>query len=77
MPKSNFLQADQSYTFRSYFEMPYEADEILGEFGYILTRQHLNLPQTSAVLEFLPSLPSFAPRACQTYFLSIEQFCYN
>ncbi len=77
MPKSNFLQADQSYTFRSYFEMPYEADEVLGEFGYILTRQRLNLSQTSAVLEFFLSLPSFASIACQTCFLSIEQFCHN
>jgi len=56
MPKPSLLQPDESYTFRSYFEMPYEADEILQEFGYALTRQRLNLPQTLEVLEFLPSL---------------------
>ncbi|NJL88789.1 MAG: hypothetical protein HC916_02510 [Coleofasciculaceae cyanobacterium SM2_1_6] len=56
MSKLSLLQPDKSYTFRSYFEMPYEADEILQEFGYTLIRQRLNLPQTSEVLEFLPSL---------------------
>ena len=31
---NKILQEGQSYTFPSYFEMPYEADEILAEFGY-------------------------------------------
>ena len=31
MTRRQILQEDQSYTFPSYFEMPYEADEILAE----------------------------------------------
>ena len=42
--QKKILQEGQSYTFRSYFEMPYEADEILAEFGYTLTRYRLPLP---------------------------------
>ncbi|WNZ24325.1 hypothetical protein HJG54_16640 [Leptolyngbya sp. NK1-12] len=38
----------QSYTFRSYFELPYEPDDILAEFGYRLQRAALNLPQSTA-----------------------------
>ncbi|MEN9225970.1 MAG: hypothetical protein Q6L60_04025 [Thermostichus sp. HHBFW_bins_43] len=32
----SILKEDESYTFRSYFEMPYEPDEILAQFGYRL-----------------------------------------
>ncbi|WP_157453220.1 hypothetical protein [Coleofasciculus chthonoplastes] len=32
MPKTKILQEGQSYTFRSYFQMPYEAEDILAEF---------------------------------------------
>ncbi|MCF2972699.1 hypothetical protein L1047_16000 [Synechococcus sp. Nb3U1] len=32
----SILKEDESYTFRSYFEMPYEPDEILAQFGYQL-----------------------------------------
>lgn len=55
MPKK-ILQEGQSYTFRSYFEMPYEADEILAEFGYALTRYRLPLPVTTLQLDRLPEL---------------------
>lgn len=50
------LQEGQSYTFRSYFEMPYEADEILAEFGYSLTKSRLSLPIAPAKPERLPEL---------------------
>jgi hypothetical protein len=53
---NKILQEGQSYTFRSYFEMPYEADEILAEFGYSLTRSRLSLPIASAIPERLPEL---------------------
>jgi hypothetical protein len=53
---NKILQEDQSYTFRSYFEMPYEADEILAEFGYRLQRSRLTLPTVSTILERLPEL---------------------
>jgi hypothetical protein len=36
MSKIKILQEGQSYTFRSYFELPYEADEILAELSYSL-----------------------------------------
>ncbi|MEO0539916.1 MAG: hypothetical protein AAFZ80_03515 [Cyanobacteria bacterium P01_A01_bin.105] len=52
----NLLQADRSYTFRSYFEMPYEPDEILAEFGYRLVRQTLPLPTAALPLQTLPDL---------------------
>ena len=55
MPKK-ILQEGQSYTFRSYFEMPYEADEILAEFGYTLSRLRLPLPATEKRLDRLPEL---------------------
>jgi hypothetical protein len=55
MPKK-ILQEGQSYTFRSYFEMPYDADEILAEFGYTLTRYRLPLPVTTLQLDRLPEL---------------------
>ena len=56
MPKPPILQENQSYTFRSYFELPYEPDEILAEFSYSLNRARLILPKTSRQLERLPEL---------------------
>jgi hypothetical protein len=50
------LQEDQSYTFRSYFELPYEADEILAEFDYSLIRTELTLPQTQREFSQLSEL---------------------
>jgi hypothetical protein len=50
------LQEGQSYTFRSYFEMPYEPDEILAEFGYRLERSRLLLPKISQQLARLANL---------------------
>ena len=46
MAKSGILQSGKSYTFRSYFEMSYEPDEILAEFGISLERSELVLPHT-------------------------------
>lgn len=53
---NKILQEGESYTFRSYFEMPYEADEILAEFGYKLRRSRLLLPTVTIILERLPEL---------------------
>ncbi|MEM8502548.1 MAG: hypothetical protein AAF716_05280 [Cyanobacteria bacterium P01_D01_bin.1] len=47
MSRLNLLANDQSYTFRSYFEMPYETDEILAEFGVTLKSRQLLLPRSS------------------------------
>ena len=56
MAKIKILQEGQSYSFRSYFELPYEADDILAEFDYSLTRAELSLPQTTCQLASLPEL---------------------
>lgn len=56
MARRRILQEGQSYTFRSYFEMPYEADEILAELGYALVRTPLELPRTNRQLERLEDL---------------------
>lgn len=58
MKKVPILQPGQSYTFRSYFEMPYEPEDILAEFGYSLKRASLSLPQSTTELDRLPSLKS-------------------
>jgi hypothetical protein len=47
MPKTKILQEGESYTFHSYFEMPYEVDEILAELGYSFASERLNLPASS------------------------------
>ena len=39
------LNEVQSYTFRSYFEMPYETDEVLSEFDVSLVSKKLSLPR--------------------------------
>lgn len=44
---TTILQEGQSYTFRSYFDFPYEADEILAELGYSLQKSRLSLPHSS------------------------------
>ncbi len=56
MAKLKILQEGQSYTFRSYFELPYEADDILAEFDYSLKRAELSLPKTTRQLDHLPEL---------------------
>jgi len=56
MPKPPILQENQSYTFRSYFEMPYEPDEILAEFNYSLSKSRLSLPRTTRQLARLQEL---------------------
>lgn len=58
MPKPALLQPGQSYTFRQYFEMTYEPEDILAEFGYTLKRAVLNLPQFTAELARLDNLKS-------------------
>ena len=50
MSRRRILEEGVSYTFRSYYEMPYEADEILAEFEYGLDRSRLNLPKSSRSL---------------------------
>ena len=56
MSKHSILQENQSYTFRSYFELPYETEDILAEFDYKFLRARLSLPKSSRQLERLPEL---------------------
>ena len=56
MSKIKILQEGQSYTFRSYFELPYEADEILAELSYSLVKSRLSLPKTRKTLEGLSQI---------------------
>ncbi|MBD2140395.1 hypothetical protein H6F39_03125 [Anabaena sp. FACHB-1250] len=53
MPKIKILQEDQSYTFSSYFDLPYETDDILREFDYSLIKTELSLPQTDQPIDEL------------------------
>lgn len=56
MIKRKILQEGREYTFRSYFEMPYETDEILAQFDYSLIKQRLSLPRTTKQLNRLIEL---------------------
>ena len=56
MTKLKILQEDQSYTFRSYFEMIAEPDEILAELGYTLKIDQLSLPHSDRSLPQFPTL---------------------
>lgn len=56
MSKLKILQENANYSFRSYFELPNDPDEILAEFGYTLKQARLQLPQTSRVLDGLLEL---------------------
>ncbi|MBD2139530.1 hypothetical protein H6F32_18645 [Anabaena sp. FACHB-1237] len=53
MPKIKILQEDQSYTFSSYFDLPYETDDILREFDYSFIKTELSLPQTDQSIDEL------------------------
>ena len=56
MDATRIMQPGASYTFRSYFEMPYEPDDILSAFGYRLQRTALTLRQSAVELDRLPGL---------------------
>ena len=56
MSKTKILQEGASYTFRSYFELPNDTDEVLAEFGYRFERQRLQLPKTTREIEHLSEL---------------------
>lgn len=56
MTKQKILDEGREYTFRSYFELPYETDEILAEFDYSLVVGNLSLPHTSREIGDIASL---------------------
>ena len=53
MSKLKILQEDQSYTFHSYFDLPYETEDILREFNYSFIKAELSLPSTNKSLNEL------------------------
>ncbi|MEM9928097.1 MAG: hypothetical protein AAF915_31005 [Cyanobacteria bacterium P01_D01_bin.50] len=56
MAKRKVLESGRDYTFRSYFELSYDPDEILAEFDYTLIREELSLPQISQQIEGIADL---------------------
>jgi len=56
MARTNLVKDDESYTFRSYFEMPYETDEILSAFDISLISKTLSLPRTTVPTETVEAL---------------------
>ncbi|MEM9904774.1 MAG: hypothetical protein AAF921_07105 [Cyanobacteria bacterium P01_D01_bin.44] len=72
MSRPKILQEGQSYTFRSYFEMPYETDDILAEFGYGLTSQRLQLPTSSRPVSRLADFKAQLEESLQLVRLSSE-----
>jgi hypothetical protein len=51
MSSLRILEEGQSYTFHSYFDLPYETEDILREFDYTLIKAELPLPQTTQPLD--------------------------
>ncbi|MEO0456489.1 MAG: hypothetical protein AAF152_07885 [Cyanobacteria bacterium P01_A01_bin.114] len=72
MSRPKILQEGQSYTFRSYFEMPYETDDILAEFGYSLSTQRLQLPTSSHLVSRLADFKAQLEASLQLVRLSSE-----
>lgn len=72
MPKLKILQEDQSYTFRSYFEMTAEPEEILADLGYALSTARLELPKTSTALPWEAELQQRLERSLTVVTLTSE-----
>ncbi|NES25931.1 MAG: hypothetical protein F6K41_45370, partial [Symploca sp. SIO3E6] len=62
MPKTSILEPGKSYTFRNYFEMAYEPDDILAEFGFSLERINLDLATYNLSLDSLTELKNSIQR---------------
>ena len=62
MSKKTILEPGKSYTFRNYFEMTYEPDDILAEFGFSLQRSNLDLPKSNTNLDQLIELKNSIQR---------------
>lgn len=45
MPKVPLLKPDQAYPFRSYFDLPFEPEEVLAEFGYTFIQRKISWPK--------------------------------
>lgn len=58
MNKVPILQPNHPYIFRSYFEMAFEPEDILAEFGYAFKRSSVNLQKSGIELHKLANLKS-------------------
>lgn len=50
------LEKDGAYTFRSYFELPYDTDEVIQALGFQYAQAKLSLPKTTAELPGINAL---------------------
>ena len=62
MTKASILEPGKAYTFRNYFEMAYEPDDILAEFGVSLQRSSLSLPRADTDIEQIAELKNSLQR---------------
>ncbi|MFZ9737892.1 MAG: hypothetical protein ACO3EZ_07785 [Prochlorotrichaceae cyanobacterium] len=72
MAKLNILDPDKPYTFSNYFDLNYEPDEILAEFGFVLNRTDLLLPRVELPLEPLIDLKNSIQRRLPLVSLTSE-----
>jgi len=72
MLKRKILEENRSYTFRSYFELPYDTDEVLAEFGYSFRTDNLDLPIAKNLPNRLPSLKQEMQEMLRLTLLSTE-----
>ena len=73
MAPFSILQADQSYTFRSYFEMAFEPEDILANLGHTLSVERLLLPKSAQPLAWANELQQRLERTLQMVSLTSEQ----
>ncbi len=74
MIRRKIIEEGKSYTFRNYFEMPYEPEIILEEFGYSFVRKELNLfkENQSDYLEIISNLKARIKKSLPYISLSSE-----
>lgn len=72
MAKLQLLDPERSYTFRSYFEMTHDPEDILAEFGYRLQKARLDLPQGQRSLPQLTELKQRIERTLPVVTLTSE-----
>ena len=72
MSRLNLLEKGKFYTFRSYFEMPYEIDEILAEFGIGYSLKELPLPKVNVPPDIVEPLKARLKNDLQIVLLSSE-----
>ena len=56
MTKRKILQEGESYTFRSYFELVNDIEDILAELGYSFIKEKIILPKNPNILTFITEL---------------------